>query len=703
MLLIRPDVEQSIRNRIAAIRETPAGELSHEQVEESNMKLAQLEKSLDDFKNSAEFKKISEQYWADNDVQLSTMTDILQEVSAEMGKLSGSAEKAAKLRKDDIVNSIEKRKKELSKTMEDLLEFTPAGAMTGELVRVTSEAWEKAKGAKAMIEILQDFSSELENESAGVSKKLDAEKKRLARLETDAKGKKSTPEMDAQRAKIQEIAKQDSELRQGVKQRKGALANLSGTLGSSQSAFKRNIGELAAMSKSSKLTEGSGRPLKELMLAYSLPFVRAMAESLANKMPRNILVKRQEDSSQRYEELREKYEKAALRAKSRAKCKRCREAIDSLLSGAVDHDSPEVRECVRLLEDGDIFEARKALERAFLSGNIHEYVRVELDGMMKELAEIYDDKGEVSGAEQKLMQAGCEFFRARLDLMRLDYIMSGVHSPKELWLSAFETFKWLGSAGIMFEDKLKKELETAKGKIEFMALSDTRGFSREQLDNAENLMKVIVSEANLLEQVRDSDAAKGIYATEARIAAMVSAGENFENPLYLKSLASGDQNAVAIRDRTLQNAAGYSDALKIYLDAAIKKEVLENMGAEVGSIAGRLSKVNELCSEIGRLKAGASKPKSGDAIGYKLSLGRKTKELEELLRGIVGGGLDEALLSKLSEPKLEGEKLYAEIIANPTVKEAVRKVVAEQGEVLGELAHSSEDKPIGGLVRGSAG
>ncbi len=182
MLLIRPDIEQGVRNRITVMRETIGEDIEDPELAKQREELDKLEKQLREFETREDFKKIAKEYWSSNEVQLSTMAQVLQEMGAEIERMARSAEDANKLNKMDIASSFEKRKGEFSSIGEKLLEFVPAGERTGELVMRVSGSWEKLKGVGVMIEFLQGMVSETEDESVAISKKLATEGKKMAKL-----------------------------------------------------------------------------------------------------------------------------------------------------------------------------------------------------------------------------------------------------------------------------------------------------------------------------------------------------------------------------------------------------------------------------------------------------------------------------------------------------------------------------------------
>ncbi len=679
MLLIKPEEEQSLRNRISLMRELLTEDT---ELPERGQRLAELEKfeeQLDGLKRTDEFRRISQDYWSSNEAQVSAIAKILGEASGEMEWFSGQIEEANRLKKPSNAAGFERRRAELSAICKDLLELVPAGAKTGELVRAISESWEKLKGAKIMMDALEGFLSQVEEKSISLSKKLAPEKKRLANLRKE-QGKIPSKEFESQKAKVLEFDKQDAALESEAKRIRKSVFEMQSAIPDLTANLKLNASELASLSGKNSLAEGSSKPFKEILTSYSIPFTRALAEEAAAKLPRDVIQKRQAAAAREYEDLRAKFETAVQRAKSRARCKRCREMSDALLSAAVDRDSQEVKECLAFLQDGDIFQAKKTLERVFSSGNMHEYARAELEAMMDELLQLYDQKGELSGLEQKLRDAGSEALGARLDLMRLDYILGGVHSPKEFLSAAKESIKWLEGLGMLFRREIHEEIEKSGGNPEIFRLSTTRGFSKEQEDIAKDMLELLKSEADSLRRLGSSETAEQIAEKEASLASSISASENFGNPLYLTSLLSGDKNALSMMERMLDNAGDSSQAIGAYADTIIKQEALRLLGSDVDGISAQVSQLKDLCTEIGKLKSPVKK--DSEKLSQKLALTRKTKDLGDALGKFVGGEIEDSIRLKLSDPKLSGEKLYNEIISSKQVSDIIRRKLSGHAKAL---------------------
>lgn len=680
-------MEEALRNRIALMREMLADETDVTAAKEQEGKLLELERELEAFEKNGEFKKVSDEYWSHNGVQLSVMSMILQELGIEMAKLAGlSGEKG---KKANELEELEKRKKDFSGDIDGILAFVPVGARTGWLVRQVSEDWEKAKGARDRIAFIKTLISEGEGVSLAISRKLELERKKLP---SDRSGWSGGTETESRKAGITKLTDDSSRVMGNIKRRNQLLYELQGSLLDLNEKFQKDVRELARISAESKMSEEAGKTLKEVALTYSLPQVRLMVRRAAEAIPRDVLLKLQEVAIERYDELRGKFERVVTKAKSRSRCNRCREAIDSLMNGAIDHDAPEVRMCAKALEDGDIFEARRELNRAFENGKMHEYVRAELDGMMKELLILYDEKGEVSSAEEKVRKAGSLLFRSRLDLMRLDYILGGVHSAGEFWKAASETLRWLEGIGMMFGDDVDKEMEDMTGKPEFIANFNSSGFTKEQIENAKALAEFLSSEAKLLEQMGGSDAAREIFELEKKMASAVAASENFENSLFLKSVLTGDENANSMLGRMFENAGERKEELTLYLEAAVRKEALSKLKSDVESSANALSRVSVLCDDVGKMKNAISKSKTSETVSQKLALGKKIKELEDVLGGIVGENLDDELIAKIAEPKLGGAKLYNEITRSRSVRKAIAALIEHEGEALGVLIAGEKEE-----------
>lgn len=672
-----------MRNRIALMRELPTDGMTRDQIEERNKKIIELEQSLNSLKNSENFKKISEDYWAGDSVQVSAMCDLLQQIGVEAERVEESLEQAAKLRKSEVANRLETRKTELEEDMERIFAFVSQGRTTGPLVQEACERWEKLKGAKMLAELLSELMEKGQDESSEISKKIEIEKKRLERLERESRGAQN-PELENLRASFKELERKDDYLKREIKRRKEKFASTSAAIPVLSSELRARISKLYGLSRSAQQSNSS-KSVRSVLLASSIPYVRAMVEAAASKLPRQLLVKRQDLTVENFESARAEFERIVIKAKSRSRCKRCREMIDSLLSGAVDPEAPGILECKRLLEEGDITQARKALQKAFDNGEIHEYVRSDLEAAIKDLVAIYDSNGEVSRAEEKLKKAGSEMFFTRLDIMRLDYIMSGVHSSELIWQAAAESLVWLTSLGVVFQESTFRVLADSKDNPEFSLLSNTKGFSSEQSEAFELLGNALKAESELMGRLGASETAKKIIGTEVKIASIVTATEHFSNPLYLKEVMAGEKNSNEIRDTLLENAGEYAGPLKLYLETSMRTETIEAASDSLGALASDLAKAKSLCLELDKLKASASKGKSGEALSSKLTLNRKSKELEELVARILGSQPDENLLALISNQKLFGQKLYSAIIRNPSVIKAVGQRIGEQRKALNRL------------------
>ncbi|MFH1448180.1 MAG: hypothetical protein ABIG39_04915 [Candidatus Micrarchaeota archaeon] len=684
MLFVRPDAEQNLRDRIALLRRRTAN-MEPDRAEEENRKLDWLEKSMDEFKNSDEFKRISEEYWSDNNVQLSFMCDLFQELSGEAEALKVSMEKAKRFKKPSVLEKMGKRMKNLTVIMHNIFEFVPVGLRTGNTVMDVCEARVKSIGNETERSVLMDEIEEKKEEMLVFSKKLFAGRKTLARLERNLKIKTASAEdVQKQRSKVAELEKKDSGLKEGLRTKENELAGMENAVLLLRETFRKRIMLLAKQSESNRISEGAGKPLKNLLLTYSLPKMRSMIEVAAATLPRERLVENEEGAIKEYSEANSKFEDEVMKAKGRARGKKAREAIDALLSGAVDHDAPEIKACVKSLEDGEIHIAEKTLEHAFQTGKVHEYMRSDLRGLMADLVKVYDAKGDISNAEGKLREAGTRMYNSRIDVMRLEYMAIGVHSWRVLWKDALLTLTWMESVGVIFTEGLRKEIEGTDS-VEFMRFCNTNGFSKEQVATTGDLVNMLKSEEELLKQLRDSDVSKRIIDSEKRIAGIVLAKTYFENPVYLKSFERGEEQAVAVKERVFENVGDYSEAMGIYLDVAMKRELIGELDADLSDAAEALSDVKRLCADITDLKKRIGKLKPGKAIPYKITLGRKVKELEELLERIIGGHLEEELIARISDPKVGSKKLYEIVLSDGAIVNAIKSRMGVQRKILGEL------------------
>ncbi|MFH1470899.1 MAG: hypothetical protein ABIF01_04075, partial [Candidatus Micrarchaeota archaeon] len=637
-----------------------------------------------------------QEYWSNSDTQLSAMGALLQELTQEVGKISKSIEDAKKVRKSSMVPDLEKKRNELTAISQSLLDFVPAGERSSQAVVRVSESWEKLKGAKGLMDYMAEASAKIEDGSTTVSKKIDAESKRLERLKKEIKDSKSASklkDLGEQESKVKNLERSNFNLNSALKTAKKRTQEIQSSTTQLTENLKRSVASLASSSGSNMLVEGSGKPLKDILTAAAIPAIRFLVEASVSKIPKEYFAKRQESAALDYEKIKQECELTATKAKERVRCKRCREMIETLLSGAVDHDSVDVKACVAFLQDGDIFEARKSLEKAFSSGNIHEYARTELDAMAKELLTLYDRKGEVSKLENKLRAAGTEMLGARLDIMRLDYLQKGVHSPKEFWQSAMETIAWLEGLGMVFDTSLKEGMDKLKDSQDIFRFSSTKGLNSEQVEASEVILQALKSETELLMKVKDPEIPRKISESEVSIAISVSASENFGNPLFLKSLISGDKNALAIMKR-IEESSGSESALIGYIDAAIKEEALGLLASDLGEVSEGTSEIKDLCNEISKLRV-ASEKKGSSAVSQKIELGRKISELMSEIEKITGEKPDEELTSKISDSKLTGPKLYSEVISSKHVSTAIRaKLLSHLSALEGLRGQEATEVPL---------
>ncbi len=691
MLLVRPDVEERLRSELALLREKAS--LMDSDVADRKLKRAdELERKLDAFKQRDEFKKISEEYWSDNDVQLSTMSSIFDEISEEIERINSSLEQAQKMKKRSLVLKLQKKGKELDSALRNIFEFVPCGGRTGGYVKDVCGAWAKQQETKNRLESLREIMEKHEETGIPIEKRLAAATKRLERIEGDFKKKNATAsDVQTQRNRVKEVEEQKAAFERELSEKKQRLASMEKSFAELHENITKTIVKLSRMSETNRLSEGAGTPLKNMYLGQSLPRVRRMIGTAVRTLPRKLLDDAQIASVKKYEEIHSKVDESILKAKNSARGKRSKEAVEALMNGAVDHDSEEIKHCAQLLEDGDIHLAERAVEHAFKTGNIHQYIKEELMGIIKEIEKEYDKTGDVSKFEGELRSAGNAMYSTRIDVMRFDYIASGVHSPRIFWEDAVLTYNWLESIGILFEESLKKNIENSRGKPEFMKIANVNGFTPEQKENAADLMNMLSFERELLKKLRNSEIVERVRRSEESISSLIMAKGFFDNPIFLKNLEEGEEHAVNIKERIFARAGDNLDAIEIYFDIARKRELLGELQTDMSDAAEALGQVKQLCNEVGELKKSIAQSKANKAITLKISLGRKIKELEDVVERIIGQHLDEEAIAQISDPKKSGKKLYAEITNMPLVAQAVKNRVNEEREILSKLIEKPEE------------